>query len=112
MYIVFGTFIILIIYLFGSTIVKIFKSYATQSNIGSQIGNLWFSGLLIINITLIIFIYAFYYYKSNAIGKDGPSGDKGFTGKDGEGCLITIPNNNNYVNYSKIWKYENMKIWK
>lgn len=102
MYIIFACIIILILFLFGNTILYMVKTFTSHANPKFQIGNLWFIGLLIINITLIIFIYSFYYYKSNTIGKDGPSGDKGFTGKDGEGCIITLPNNNNYVNYSKI----------
>ena len=84
MYIVFGTFIILIIYLFGSTIVKIFKSYATQSNIGSQIGNLWFVALLIINIIIVCFIYSYYYYKISLAGNTGPAGSVGLNGLNGD----------------------------
>jgi len=78
------------------------KIYTTNPNPKLLIGNLWFIGLLIINITIIIFMYTFYKYKSLTEGKIGPSGDKGFAGYDGNDCTITIPNSNSFVSYSKI----------
>ena len=88
--------------IFGNTILSMINNYTTSSNPKFLIGNFWFIGLIIINVIIIIFIYAFYYYKSNTKGVDGDIGDKGFTGYDGEPCMITIPNSNYYVKYSKI----------
>jgi hypothetical protein len=102
MYLIFATVLILIIFFFGSTIMSMIKTYTTNPNPKFLLGNLWFIGLLIINITIIIFIYAFYKYKSSIEGKIGPSGDKGFKGYDGDACKITIPNCNSFEKYSKI----------
>jgi hypothetical protein len=100
MYIIFGTIIILVLFLFGSTLYNMLTNYTSQSS--SKTGNIWFSSLLIVNITLIIFIYSFYYYKSTIVGKDGISGERGFSGKFGENCIITMPNEKYYVEYNKI----------
>ena len=100
MYLIFGTVIVLLIFFFGNTVFSIIKTFATNTNPSVSIGNIWFVGLLIINITIIIFIYTFYYYKSTSIGKDGPTGDKGFTGYIGEPCTIPINNCDFYAPYN------------
>jgi len=102
MFLIFSTIILLIIIMFGNTILSMISTYTTSSNPNLFIGNFWFVGLIIINIIIIIFIYSFYYYKSTSKGVNGSMGDKGFTGYEGEPCMITIPNSNYYVKYSKI----------
>jgi hypothetical protein len=102
MYLLFATVIVLMIVLFGSTIFSMIKTYTINSNPKFILGNLWFIGLLIINVLIIIFLYSFYYYKSNVVGKDGPSGDKGFNGYDGNECIIPIPNCDIFEKYNKI----------
>lgn len=89
MYIIFGTVIVLLIFLFGSTLLSMIKNYVTNSSPTVKIGNVWFVGLLLINVIIIIFICGFYYYKSNEIGQHGLTGDKGFAGYEGETCIIT-----------------------
>ena len=102
MYVIFGTIIVLVIVFFGSSIFSMIKTYATNPNPTVKIGNMWFISLLLINITLVIFIYSFYYYKSTSVGSLGKTGDKGFTGKSGKECIITLPNANYYANYNKL----------
>lgn len=102
MYIIFGTVIILIIFLFGNSLITMIKTSMTNSKPNMLIGNIWFISLLILNIIIIIFIYVFYYYKSTLSGKEGNPGDRGFPGKPGEPCNITISNCNNYAEYNKI----------
>ena len=105
MYLIFGTIIVLIIIMFGSSIVSMIKSTASNAknmNPSNKIGNIWFASLLIVNIFVIIFIYTFYYYKSNAVGTLGPTGNKGYAGIGGEPCYITIPNSKYYAPYTKI----------
>jgi hypothetical protein len=102
MYLIFATVIVLIIVLFGSSIYKLIVSNVTNSAPSIKIGNLWFVTLLVVNITIIIFIFTFYYSKANAVGKVGPAGDKGKSGSDGEPCMITIPNSMYYAPYTKI----------
>jgi heme/copper-type cytochrome/quinol oxidase subunit 2 len=109
MYIVFGSIIFIIIVLFGSSIFSMVKTYTSNPNPSFKIGNLWFITLLIINITVIVFIYTFYYYKSIEVGKLGSDGDRGFKGKEGEPCFITIPNSMYYQNYNKIEQIEKKK---
>jgi len=97
MYIILGTMIVLIIYLFGTTIFSILKTYSSTGNPSFRTGNLWFISLLIINITIILFLYIFYNYKLQTVGKQGSTGNKGNTGLQGDECIITFPNtNNNY----------------
>jgi len=97
MYIVFGTVIVLVIVLFGSSIFSMIKSYTSNPNPSFKIGNMWFIGLLIINLILIIFIYTFYYNKSTEVGKMGATGNKGNTGLPGNDCVFTIPNTKNFA---------------
>jgi len=61
--------------------------YSSKS-LNSIIGNLWFICLLIINLSLILFIYIFYYNKINTPGDNGNYGDKGYEGEIGEPCYI------------------------
>ena len=100
MYIIFGSIVIMIIILFGSSILSMIKSNISNSTPNVKMGNIWFATLLIINITIVIFIYVFYYYKSLNMGKNGPTGDKGFPGKNGEMCII--PNCDYYAPYNKM----------
>ena len=102
MYIIFGTIIIIIIVLFGNTLVKIFKTYATQSNPGSQVGNLWFVSLLLINIFIIGFIYSYYYYKLGLAGNLGPTGGVGLNGQNGDNNIFIDSNCAYYQNYTSI----------
>jgi heme/copper-type cytochrome/quinol oxidase subunit 2 len=100
MYIIFASIVIMIIILFGSGIVSMIKSNVSNSTPNVKMGNMWFAILLIINISVVIFIYVFYYYKTSKIGKIGPTGDKGFEGVKGETCMI--PNCDYYATYNKM----------
>jgi hypothetical protein len=97
MYILIGTVFGLIIFLFGSTIVKLFILYAPNDY---QKGNIWFMSLLIINIIVIVFIYIYNYYISNKIGLKGNDGPSGNIGSSGEGCCITDPKQTYYKQYT------------
>jgi len=99
MYVLIGTVLGLIIFLFGSTIVKLFTSYSTNDY---QKGNIWFMSLLIINIILIIFLYMYNYYISNQVGKKGNDGPPGNIGSDGGGCCITDPKQTYYRKYTNL----------
>jgi len=92
MYLIFGTIIVLTIVFFFDTIFSIIKSNvkATTNSTSSktEIGNMWFVSLIIINLVLIIFTCAFYYYKSQTNGEVGPPGDKGNKGYEGDYCVI------------------------
>jgi hypothetical protein len=99
MYILITTIIVLISYLFGSTIFKIFTSYSSND---LQTGNIWFVSLLIINITVIIFLYLYTNYIPNQIGLKGNPGYAGYKGKDGNDCIITDPKSIYYEEYTKI----------
>lgn len=92
MYIIFATVVVLSIVLFGSSVLSMVKTYTTSSTPSFKIGNMWFISLFIVNFSLILFIYAFYYYKSATVGKLGPTGDKGFPGYSGNNCIISSPN--------------------
>lgn len=100
MYLVFATVIVLIIYMFGSNIVKLIISNVENSSSTTKMGNIWFAVLLIVNISIIIFIFTFYYSKINDAGILGASGYKGKAGIDGEPCMITIPNSIFYAPYN------------
>ena len=102
MYIIFGTIIILIIVLFGTGLLKIFKSYASQTNTGSSTGNIWFITLLLINIFIICFIYSYYYYKISLEGNKGPDGPSGLSGTIGNDCIIPEKINLYYQKYNSI----------
>ena len=88
MYIVFGTIIVILIAYFWQTIYYIINSFTSSANNAISTGNIWFVGLLILNIVLIAFIYGFYYYKSTSIGPQGQPGNRGFPGKEGSGCTF------------------------
>ena len=68
---------------------------AQKSDINS--GLIWFFGILIINISWLIFILVFYYNKSNEKGKIGATGERGFPGEIGGNGFVNIPcySNNN-----------------
>lgn len=88
MYIILATFIFLIIFYFANTLISMIINITNQSKSSEQIGNLWFIGLLIVNIAVIIFIYAFYYYKISIQGNKGATGLQGFPGLPGNDCKI------------------------
>lgn len=84
--------VVVIVAYFGSTILSVVLSSAVSSNNKISIGNKWFVGLLIINITIIIFICTFYYYIIKVEGDKGATGHIGFDGQPGYECLIPISN--------------------
>ena len=88
MYIIIATLIIIIFIFFGQSIYNIISNISKTS----IIGNLWFICLFIINLTIVIFIYIFYYYKSTTQGQKGLDGQKGYDGKQGEPCYIKSTN--------------------
>jgi hypothetical protein len=88
MFIIFGTVVILLIAYFWQTIYMIISSFASGANNAISTGNIWFVGLLIINVVLLVFVFSFYYYKSNIAGKQGPIGNRGFEGPEGSGCAF------------------------
>jgi len=98
MYILIITILILILYLFGSTIVKLFTSYSTHDY---QKGNVWFMSLLIINISVIGFLYIYNNYISNLTGQKGNSGKPGYIGNDGVDCIVPDPKTIYYKQYVK-----------
>jgi hypothetical protein len=92
MYIIYASLLLIVLVYFGTTIFTVISSVKSNSNNKVSIGNIWFVGLLIINLILISFTCTFYYYKSKTIGNKGTTGHKGFDGQPGEGCLIPISN--------------------
>ena len=105
MYIIFAALIVIVFIFFWQTIYNIFTltmSNAAKSS-SSIIGNLWFVCLFIINLSIISFIYIFYYYKSTELGNIGLTGEKCYDGKSGEPCYIKSPNciNNAYLGLSQ-----------
>ena len=98
MYVFYVTVLVLIFIFFWQTIYTVISSHysnATKSK-KSIVGNLWFICLLIINLSLVIFIYVFYYYTSLEPGKNGLDGDKGYKGLDGEPCFMKDENCKKY----------------
>ena len=93
MYLIFATVIVLVIVLFGSSILSMVKNYTTTSTPVFKIGNIWFITLFLINFTIILFVYGFYYYKSTLVGDLGPTGDKGSPGYSGNNCIISSKKN-------------------
>ena len=90
MYIFYITLLVCVVVLFWQslyTMVKAYKSNSLNSK-NMYIGNIWFNSLLIINITIIFFIYLFYKYKISNIGRLGIDGPPGLRGEDGELCMI------------------------
>jgi hypothetical protein len=94
MYIIFAAIIVIVFIFFWQTIYNIFTLTTTNASKSSSslIGNLWFVCLFIINLSIISFIYIFYYYKSTTPGQIGLAGQKGYDGKTGEPCYIKSPN--------------------
>ena len=97
MYIIIVTIFILVFILFGSTLIKLFTSYSSNT---SQKGNVWFISLLIINIFIILFLYGYNYYISNLPGKKGGDGSIGNSGSNGLNCIMTDPKTIYYKNYN------------
>jgi hypothetical protein len=70
---------------FGKLVYDMFidKTKDLKLNV-NKTGTIWFIGLIFINITILIFIISFYYYKTNySIGPLGPKGDTGQPGFEG-----------------------------
>jgi hypothetical protein len=95
MYIFYITLFFCVVILFWQTVYTIIKAYTSNSlnTKNMYIGNIWFFCLLIINITIILFIYLFYKYKKSNIGRLGIDGPKGLPGEDGDLCMINPPCN-------------------
>ena len=74
------------------------SSYTSNN---TQIGNIWFISLLIINITIILFLYLYNNYITNQVGLKGNPGSAGFIGGNGDVCIITDPKCIYYKDYSK-----------
>ena len=90
MYIFYITLIVCVFVLFWQTFYTIIKAY-TSNALNSKnmyIGNVWFFSLLIINLTIIFFIYLFYKYKISDIGRLGIDGPQGFPGEEGDMCMF------------------------
>ena len=93
MYIIIASLLTIVAICFGSTIFNVITSMSSNSNNKIIIGNIWFIGLLIINIILIIFTCMFYYYTSQSVGLKGNAGKRGFDGQQGDENYIN-PNSN------------------
>lgn len=100
MYIFYITLIVLIFVFLWQTIYTVISAYYSNASKSQKsiVGNLWFICLLIINLSLVIFIYLFYYYTSIEPGEDGLDGNRGFKGLDGEPCSIKDENCNRKYN--------------
>lgn len=92
MWLIFVVALILVVVFFGNTMMTVIKTFFSNQKPTLQIGNIWFIGLLVVNIIIIAFIYGFYYYKINTNGTQGYTGEPGFTGRDGEECIIVDQN--------------------
>ena len=88
--IIVSVLLIIVVY-FASTIFTVISTVSSNTDNKVSIGNKWFVGLLIINITLITFTYLFYYYKIQTKGDNGATGLVGFDGISGDSCIITLP---------------------
>ena len=95
--IIYLSIIILIFVLFWQTIYTLVTSQINNivKDNKNIIGNIWFICLVIINISIISFIYIFNYYKLEEKGPQGFDGEKGFDGIIGEPCSIKSENCNN-----------------
>lgn len=91
MYIILTALIIIILYYYGNIIIEIVKFNSKSSNKFYVIGNSWFYGLLFVNIIILGFITAYYYYvMQKSVGKIGLSGYPGMKGVDGEPCEFSL----------------------
>ena len=88
MYIIILSAIVLIIIFYGNILITMIKSVL---NTDLTKGIIWFIGIFIINISLLLFILGFYYYQSNKEGNTGKSGDSGFPGEEGQNGFVNIP---------------------
>ena len=88
--IIVAVLLIIVVY-FATTIFSVIKYLTYNTDNKFSIGSKWFVGLLIMNITLIIFTCLFYYYKTQNEGEKGATGSTGFNGISGDGCIITLP---------------------
>jgi hypothetical protein len=87
MYIIILTLLILVVFFFADTIRTMFSIYINPIR-KMYFGSMWFICLLIINLILILFTIAFYYYIIYREGKKGLPGNKGFPGDIGDTCTI------------------------
>ena len=96
MYILYLSLIGCILVFFAQTIYTLIKEYSTKTlnDNTNVIGNIWFVCLLIINITILIFIYLYYNSKITILGKEGIEGPPGLPGEDGDLCLFKSKCNN------------------
>jgi hypothetical protein len=85
-------FLIIVVYFF-STIFTVISSITSNFNSKSSAGGIWFIALLIINVTLITFTCAFYYYTLDSEGIKGTAGHKGINGQQGDECSISLLDN-------------------
>jgi len=88
MYIIILSAIVLIIIFYGNILITMIKSVL---NTDLTKGIIWFIGIFIINISLLLFILGFYYYQSNKEGNTGKSGDSGFPAEEGQNGFVNIP---------------------
>jgi len=90
--IVITSVLLLVVIYFATTIFTVISSVTTNVDNKVSIGSKWFIGLLIMNITLIVFTCLFFYYKTRTDGDKGATGLVGFGGQIGDGCIIAEPN--------------------
>ena len=90
MYIIYLSLICCILVFFAQTIYTLITAYSSKTlNDKTQvIGNIWFICLLLINITILTFIYLYYNAKITNIGASGIDGPPGLRGEDGNLCMI------------------------
>jgi hypothetical protein len=90
MYIFYITLLVCVFVLFWQSVYTIIKAY-TSNSLNSKnmyIGNIWFFSLVIVNLTIILFIYLFYRHKISNEGRVGIDGPPGLAGEDGELCMF------------------------
>lgn len=90
MYIFYITLLVCVFVLFWQSVYTIIKAY-TSNSLNSKnmyIGNIWFFSLVVVNLTIILFIYLFYKHKTSTIGRLGIDGPQGLAGEDGDLCMF------------------------
>lgn len=77
-------FIVLFIVLLLTVLIGLSKEFEMRKQ------NLWLIGILVINLSLMVFYISYYYYKKNKKGVKGFKGligDKGKSGPNGYTCF-------------------------